>query len=84
MYPRVISCSVACSLSNALKGLPDSCRVPPYHLTMNIQVCGGNAGYLLRASRHFKRLKNCTKGGLCLPNDHGLRFIEPSCHVHAL
>ena len=84
MYPRVIPCSVACSLSCALEGLPDGCRVLPYRWVMNMQVCGGNAGYLLRASRHFKMLKGWTKGGLCLPSDHGLRFIEPSCHVHAL
>ena len=42
------------------------CRMPLEHLVMNIQVCGGNAGYLLRASRHFRTLKDWTQGGLCL------------------
>eukprot|EP00891_Asterochloris_glomerata_P007247 jgi/Astpho2/7247/Aster-01555 len=37
------------------------CRMPLEHLVMNIQVCGGNAGYLLRASRHFRTLKDWTQ-----------------------
>lgn len=49
----------------------------------HVQVCGGNAGRLCTAVKHFRTFKSWTGGGCYLLCDHGLSLTKPDYHVEA-
>ena len=89
-YDKVSFCSVACFTLNSGRGMPRQrslVALPCGH----VQVCGGNAGDLLRAIGQYAVFKDWTRGGLimlCVIIFRAMlsrgRTVNGSCHATAL